>query len=133
MQLIDDDPPKARVEMTPMMDVVFLLLVFFIYAFMTMSVRKGLKVELPRAEGSPERGDSIQLVLSPTDEILLDGRTPMAMDIAVDSAVTRYKALNLPVVIRADRQAHAGPALELMAALRAKGVERVTYQVEKEK
>ncbi len=133
MRLVDDEPQKSRVEMTPMMDVVFLLLVFFIYAFMTMSVRKGLKVELPRAEGSPERGDSIQLVLSPNDEVLLDGRTTMAMDVAVDAAAMRYKALNLPVVIRADRQAHAGPALELMAALREKGVERVTYQVEKEK
>ncbi len=132
MRLVNDDPPKARVEMTPLMDVVFLLLVFFIYAFLTMSVRRGLKVDLPRAEGTIERGESIQLVLSSTDEILLDGRTPMAMDVAVDAVAMRYEALNVPVVIRADRQAHAGPTLELMAALRAKGVNRVTYQVEKE-
>ena len=34
----------ARLEMTPMMDVVFLLLVFFIYAMVTMSVHRGIDV-----------------------------------------------------------------------------------------
>lgn len=131
MKLLDDEMPRARVEMTPIMDVVFLLLVFFIYAFMTMTVQRGLKVDLPRADGSPVQRDAIQIVLSAADEVLLDGRTPMAPAAAVDAAVLRYETLGLPVVIRADRKAHVGPALELMADLRAKGVERITYQVEK--
>jgi len=38
---------SARVEMTPLMDVVFLLLVYFIYAMMMMAVQKGLPVFLP--------------------------------------------------------------------------------------
>lgn len=131
MKLIDDETPRARVEMTPIMDVVFLLLVFFIYAFMTMTVQRGLRVELPRADGTPTQRETIQVVLSATDEILLDGRTPMAPDAAVDATVLRYKTLGVPVVIRADRKAHVGPALELMAALRANGIEQITYQVEK--
>lgn len=131
MKLIDDETPRARVEMTPIMDVIFLLLVFFIYAFMTMTVQRGLRVELPRADGTPTQHETIQVVLSASDEILLDGRTPMAPDAAVDATVLRYKTLGVPVVIRADRKAHVGPALELMAALRANGIEQITYQVEK--
>lgn len=131
MKLVEEETPRARVEMTPIMDVVFLLLVFFIYAFMTMTVQRGLRVELPRADGTPTQRETIQLVLSASDEILLDGRTPMAPDAAVDATVLRYETLGVPVVIRADRKAHVGPALELMAALRAKGIEQITYQVEK--
>lgn len=131
MKLQDEETPRARVEMTPIMDVVFLLLVFFIYAFLTMTVQRGLKVDLPRADGSAIPRDCIQLVLSPADEVLLDGRTPMAPDAAVDAVVLRHETLGVPVVIRADRKAHVGPALELMAALRAKGVTQITYQVEK--
>lgn len=131
MKLQDEETPRARVEMTPIMDVVFLLLVFFIYAFLTMTVQRGLKVDLPRADGSVTPRDCIQLVLSPADEVLLDGRTPMAPDAAVDAVVLRHETLGVPVVIRADRKAHVGPALELMAALRAKGVTQITYQVEK--
>ena len=131
MRLAEEEPPRARLEMTPIMDVVFLLIVFFVYAFLTMTVQRGLRVELPRADGSISRGQSIQLVLTAADEILLDGRTPMGAEAAVESAALRAQSLGLPVVIRADRQAHAGPALELMAALRAAGVSKVTYQVEK--
>ncbi|MBU0485290.1 MAG: biopolymer transporter ExbD [Proteobacteria bacterium] len=39
--------PKARIEMLPLIDIVFLLLVFFIYAMLSMAVHKGLPVDLP--------------------------------------------------------------------------------------
>ena len=35
---------KARVEMLPLIDVVFLLLVFFIYAMLSMVLHRGLRV-----------------------------------------------------------------------------------------
>ena len=45
---IDIDPgKKARIEMLPLIDIVFLLLVFFIYAMFSMAVHKALPVELP--------------------------------------------------------------------------------------
>ncbi len=131
MKLQEEEEQHARLEMTPIMDVVFLLIVFFVYAFMSMTVQRGVRVELPRADGSVSRGDSIQLVLNDADEVFLDGRTAMTRRAAVDSAALRAEETGLPVVIRADRRAHAGPALELMADLRARGVEKVTYQVEK--
>ncbi len=134
MKLADaEDEAGARVEMTPMMDVVFLLLVFFIYAFLSMSVRRGIQVSLPKADGAVTPGSQVLLVLTADDTVLLDGRTPMAPDEAVSAAAMRAKTLDLPVCIRADRNAHAGAALELMAGLRADGVSRVAYQVEKRK
>lgn len=132
MKLIEDEAPKARVEMTPIMDVIFLLLVFFIYAFLSMTVQRGMKVELPRAEGALTPRETIQIILTPTDEIYLDNHTRLTLEEAVEAVCLRHNITQLPVIIRADRQAHAGPALELMAALRDRGVQKVTYQVEKE-
>lgn len=132
MKLSTEETPHARVEMTPIMDVVFLLLVFFIYAFMTMTVQRGIKVDLPRAEGVVEKNQNIRIVLTANDELLLDGRTAMAQADVVDAVVLRHETMGLPVIISADRLAHAGPALEIMAALRAKGIEKVTYQVDKQ-
>ena len=37
---------KARIEMLPLIDIVFLLLVFFIYAMLSMTIHRGLEVEL---------------------------------------------------------------------------------------
>ena len=39
----------ARIEMVPLIDIVFLLLVFFIYAMLSMAVHRGMKVELPES------------------------------------------------------------------------------------
>lgn len=133
MKLTDEETPKARVEMTPIMDVVFLLLVFFIYAFMTMTVQRGMKVELPKADGVVSKQQNIRIVLTAENQLLLDGRTAMSLDAVADSVALRYESLNLPVIISADRHAHIGVALELMATLRAKGIQQVTYQVEKSK
>ncbi len=130
MKLSDAEEAPTRVEMTPMMDVTFLLLVFFIYAFLSMSVVRGVEVNLPRAEGAVTTDEHVLLVLTQEDIILLDGRTALSADEAVTAVALRAKTLGLPVRIRADRRAHAGPALELMAELRARGVEKVVYQVE---
>ena len=45
---------KPRVEMLPLMDVVFLLLVFFIYSMLTMAVHRGVALTLP-VSGTAER------------------------------------------------------------------------------
>ena len=44
---------RPRIEMIPLIDVVFLLLVFFIYSMFSMTVHRGLPVNLPIASTSP--------------------------------------------------------------------------------
>lgn len=130
MKLLPQQPKRARVEMTPIMDVVFLLLVFFVYAILRMTVQKGVHVELPRADGQATEKQTLRVVITETNTLLLDGRTPMSEDEIVDALATRYEALQLPVVIALDRKAHAGPAVELLAKLRAKGIAKIVYQVD---
>ena len=54
---------KARIEMLPLIDIVFLLLVFFIYAMLSMAVHKALPVALPSSDTAKVHK---QLVLSVT-------------------------------------------------------------------
>ena len=39
----------ARIEMLPLIDIVFLLLVFFIYAMLSMTVHQGMQLDLPES------------------------------------------------------------------------------------
>jgi len=41
---------NARIEMIPLVDIIFLLLVFFIYSMLSMAVYRGIPVMLPSAE-----------------------------------------------------------------------------------
>jgi len=41
---------NARIELIPLIDIIFLLLVFFIYSMLSMAVYRGIPVTLPNAE-----------------------------------------------------------------------------------
>jgi len=41
---------SARIELIPLVDIIFLLLVFFIYSMLSMAVYRGIPVVLPQAE-----------------------------------------------------------------------------------
>ncbi|MGN0833519.1 MAG: ExbD/TolR family protein [Kiritimatiellia bacterium] len=120
---------QARLEMTSLMDVMFLVLVFFIYCIFDMAVHKGVKVELPNAAGAQEKGERIVITIRPDDTLQLNG-----MDLTKDEVVARVRELaavkmKLPVLISGDRKASLGVGIELLSELKAAGVEQTTFQV----
>jgi biopolymer transport protein ExbD len=40
---------KARIDIIPLIDIIFLLLIFFIYTMLSMSVHKGVELSLPKS------------------------------------------------------------------------------------
>ena len=55
---------NPRIELIPLVDIIFLLLVFFIYSMLSMAVYRGIPVELPTAqsvEGTEEKALFITL------------------------------------------------------------------------
>lgn len=123
---------SARLEMIPLMDVVFLLLVFFIYAMFTMIVHRGVQVDLPRGDGRPLRQDVLVVTLTPAGAFQIDGRDRSREDVLLE-AVDRHRAEHLPILISADRQVPLGAGIELLADLQAAGVDTVTFQVTPER
>ena len=124
---------QTRLEMTSLMDVMFLVLVFFIYCIFDMAVHKGLKVDLPNAAGADEKGERIVITIKADDSIQLNG-----MDLSRADVISRVKELNavkmrLPVLISGDRKSSLGVGIELLADLKAVGVEKASFQVAGEK
>ena len=120
---------QTRLEMTSLMDVMFLVLVFFIYCIFDMAVHKGLKVDLPNAAGADEKGERIVITIKADDSIQLNG-----MEMKREDVVLRVKELNavkmkLPVLISGDRKSSLGVGIELLADLKAAGVEKASFQV----
>ena len=115
--------------MTSLMDVMFLVLVFFIYCIFDMAVHKGLKVDLPNAAGADEKGERIVITIKADDSIQLNG-----MDLTKDEVLARVKELNavkmkLPVLISGDRKSSLGVGIELLSDLKTAGVEKASFQV----
>ena len=123
----------ARLEMTSLMDVMFLVLVFFIYCIFDMAVHKGLKVDLPNAAGADEKGERIVVTIKADDTMQLNG-----MSMSREEVISRVRELNkvkmnLPVLISGDRRSSLGVGIELLSALKAAGVEKASFQVSGER
>ena len=121
--------PKVRLEMTSLMDVMFLVLVFFIYCIFDMTVHKGVKVDLPTAPGALEKGETIVITIRSDNTLQFNGQ-----DMARDEIVSRVRELyavkmKLPVLVAGDRRSELGLGIELLSELKQVGVEKISFQV----
>jgi biopolymer transport protein ExbD len=66
---------KPRIEMLPLIDIVFLLLVFFIYAMLSMAVHRSLPVSLPVSSSAAVSTElNLTVTVRQNGEIYLDKR-----------------------------------------------------------
>ena len=89
-QVLSQGEDQAEIDLTPMLDVVFIMLIFFI---VTASFLKETGVEAtkpPSVRQNPEQSDSITVKITSTNEILIDGRSIDPR--AVTAVITRRKA-----------------------------------------
>lgn len=113
-----------QLEMTPLIDVVFLLLTFFIFALVLMVRADVLDIRLPRVgSGSPaSRAEAVLVSLRADGAVIVNGE---AVD--ADRAGDRVRALlegreGVAVLLSADERAPAGLLIELADRLVAAGV-----------
>lgn len=78
--------PEIRMEMTPLMDVVFLLLTFFIFALVLTARLQVTQIELPTAAAGadPEVAKYVVLGLTEEGSLTLDGE-PLAWEEATET------------------------------------------------
>jgi biopolymer transport protein ExbD len=113
-----EEEEDNEINLTPMLDVVFIMLIFFI---VTASFVKeaGIDVDRPDAETAvPKQSGSIFIAISGNNEIWIDRRKVPPQ--AVRANIERLRAENPEgsVIIQADRESHAETMLSVMAAAR---------------
>ncbi len=120
-----------QIDMTSMMDVVFIMLIFFIVT--TSFVKEaGIEVNRPTASSAErqERGN-IMIAVSDSGAVWIDGRM---VDIrAVRANVERLRAENPEgaVVIQADEASRTGILVQVMDQVRLAGVMNVAIAANK--
>ncbi|WP_404399990.1 biopolymer transporter ExbD [Idiomarina seosinensis] len=113
---------ESQIDMTPMLDVVFIMLIFFI---VTASFVKeaGIDVNRPDAATAVQKNRAnILVAISENNEIWINKRQVDAR--AVQANIERLYAENPQgsVVIQADEQANTKTLIEVMDAARSAGV-----------
>lgn len=119
---------KARLEMLPLMDVMFLILVFFVYSIFSMTIHRGIRVDLPAATGEKRPGEQTIITISDIGTLALN-KTPLTFEEIISHTIADSAQSTRGVLISADRAAPIGIGIELLDRLRQGGVEQVAFQV----
>jgi len=126
------DEEEAAIDMTPMLDVVFIMLIFFI---VTASFVKeaGIDVNRPEAATAVKKDRAnILIAISDKGEIWINKRR---IDVrAVQANIERLRAENPQgsVVIQADKKATTETLIKVMDASRAAGVYDVSIAAQEQ-
>jgi biopolymer transport protein ExbD len=121
---------ESDIDITPMLDIVFIMLIFFIVT--TSFVKEsGVTVSRPSAETAVEqKGSNILVAIRPNGEIWIDRR---AIDVrAVRANIERLKAENPEgaVIIQADEYSNTGLLVKVMDQVRLAGVSNISISAE---
>lgn len=116
-------PPQLM--LSPMIDMIFLLLVFFIVSTMYMSEIKTIPIRLPVAQNSETVSKSNFAVTVKKDGVLYleDNKIEMKQLVANAAAESKRDAA-FSVIIRADGEANYKTVIKLMDELKGAGVTR---------
>lgn len=114
-------PPQLM--LSPMIDMIFLLLVFFIVSTMYMSEIKTIPIRLPVAQNSETVSKSNFAVTVKKDGVLYleDNKIEMKQLVANAAAESKRDAA-FSVIIRADGEANYKTVIKLMDELKGAGV-----------
>ena len=131
MKLRRHQRKKARIEIIPMIDTMFFLLVFFMVATLSMTMQRGIPVNLPHAATAQEELRQVVTLTVTKDGKLLFDKEPVASPQEAAARLGRWKAsgTDVSVVVNADRSVEHGVVVELMDAVRQAGVTRIAVAV----
>lgn len=114
MDLREGNEPYDDINITPMLDLAYVLLVIFI--IMTTATVQGIKVNLPKASTTPSlaKPKTKAVTIDMNGQVYLD-TYPVTMA-ELESRLRSFKAItpDLPVVIKADSTIQYGKVVEVM-------------------
>ena len=131
-RLAQKEKDEATVDMTPMLDIVFIMLIFFIVTA-TFVKQSGLEVIRPPAEtAEDQRRVSILIAVGDGGEVWMDNKE---VDVrAVRAGVEKLLAENPlgSVVIQADTKSKSGILMQVMDQVRQAGAPGTAIATEKD-
>ena len=114
MDLREDNEPYDDINITPMLDLAYVLLVIFI--IMTTASVQGIKVNLPKASATPNlaKPKTKAVTIDANGQVYLD-TYPVTMA-ELETRLRSFKAItpDLPVVIKGDSKIQYEKVIEVM-------------------
>ena len=130
MRIARKESEKARIEIIPMIDVIFFLLVFFMVSTLSMTINRGLPVNLPTAATSQKDvRDNVSLTVMQDGKIFLNKEPVTLHEMGPRLKAALAADPQLSVVINADGQVLHITVVDILDELRHAGVSGLAIAV----
>ncbi|HHX8464318.1 TPA: ExbD/TolR family protein [Vibrio diabolicus] len=121
-----DSSDENAIDMTPMLDIVFIMLIFFIVT--TSFVKEaGLEVNRPTASSAQTvKKGNIMVAVGAAGDVWVDKRRIEVDAVRANIERLRAESPDGAVVIQADTEANAGVVVKVMDQIKMAGVESIS-------
>ncbi|MEM7199425.1 MAG: biopolymer transporter ExbD [Planctomycetota bacterium] len=119
-----DDDGDSAIDISPLIDCVFILLIFFIVT--TVFVEEtGVEVDKPQAASASQlEKNSVLIAVQPDGDVIYGNRS-IGVN-GVRAVVQRTRAENLPVIVQADKNAKSGVLVRVIDEAKLGGADKVS-------
>jgi biopolymer transport protein ExbD len=120
---------EFRPELTPLVDVVFQLVIFFMVTSVFVTYARQMNIEPPKSDGKPasEQARRNTIEITPQQKIFLNGK-----ELAIDALAGQLQAVSdtHAVLIRADKRLPYGIVMQVMEICEQAGISDITTAVQ---
>ena len=121
---------KGQLDIAPLIDVVFLLLIFFMLTS-SFVFQPGIKINLPKAVTSEVIHEkSLIILINSRNYIYLNDRAITMSELSSRLRIAAKE--NKPLLIKADRRASLGKVVEVWDLCRDEGISRINIATSQE-
>lgn len=125
MELKKRLPREVRIDITPLIDVVFILLIFLMVSS-TFIEQPGIRLSLPTAKtSSSERVGNLVLTIAVGGQIYLNSKLLDRSDLAEELKHAIGESPQTTLILKADRQVNHGDVVTVMDIARKSGIEKL--------
>jgi biopolymer transport protein ExbD len=124
-----EDP---RVDLTPMVDVVFLLLIFFMIST-TFIETPGLTIDLPKSsqQQTHKKAEEVRVYLAADSSLYLEQKKVSSDELMSALAAYGERAADTTFLLMADKDVKHGQVVQLMDSAKAAGFIKLSIATEK--
>ncbi|MBK8001592.1 MAG: biopolymer transporter ExbD [Verrucomicrobia bacterium] len=122
---------EARIEIIPLIDIMFFLLAAFMLVSLSMVNLKSVKVNLPTAtSATPDtKKDFVNISVDKAGLVFLDQRPVGNNELAQMIATMQKTNTTMRVFISGDQDARHGDVIRVLDLVRATGIEKVAFEI----
>jgi biopolymer transport protein ExbD len=125
---------KARIEIIPLIDIMFFLLASFMMVSITMVKMQSIKMDLPTATQARRdfKPEIINIAVDKTGECYIEKQRKTQQEVyeyLTNRLQTSAATTNLPVYISGDKNATHGAVIAVLDLVRRAGIQKVSFAI----